>query len=247
MVPAPIENVILRWWTRIRQPFVKVVFFGRKHYCPICRSHARTFFPCGNPPRPNARCPICHSLERHRLDWLFFRQETNLFDTSPKRMLHVGPEPCFESRLKRIDNLDYLTADLHNPRAMVKMDITAIQFPDNSFDVIYCSHILEHVPDDHKAIREFYRVLKPGGWAVLQVPVVEVETTFEDPTITSPQERERVFGQHDHVRRCGPDYINRMAAAGFNTTTFCATDVIDAASLFRLGVQQGRLIFFCTK
>jgi SAM-dependent methyltransferase len=141
----------------------------------------------------------CNSLERHRLVWLYFEKMTDLFDGAPKTMLHVAPEPMIQGLLKERLASGYLTADLFSPAAMVKMDITDIQYGDDTFDVIYCSHVLEHVPDDRRAMREFRRVLKPHGWAVLLVPIV-ISRTFEDPSITDPAERAKLFGQHDHVR-----------------------------------------------
>jgi hypothetical protein len=246
-VPAPILRFVLFAYMSIRLPFVKLKYFGRKHYCPICQSWVRIFLPFGDPPRDNARCPICGSLERHRLNWLFLQKKTNLFDKSLKRMLHIAPEICFISRLKSFKNLDYISADLDNPIAMMKFDITNIPFEDNTFNVIYCCHVLEHVQDDQKAIEEFYRVLKPGGWAVLQVPI-SIDKTFEDPTIISPDERKKYFGHIDHVRRCGPDYLLRMKKVGFETTRFDVVDIIkekDISNLMRIGSDQ--MIFFCRK
>ncbi len=183
--------------------------------------------PFGLAPRPDALCPDCGSVERHRLVWLFFKHKTNLFDRSPKKMLHIAPEKALDENLRKTPALDYLTADLTDPRAMVRMDITDIPYPDNLFDVIYCSHVLEHVPDDRKAIRHLNRVLKPTGWAVFVVPI-KVEKTIEDTSITDPADRRRLFGQHDHVRRYGPDFADRLAEAGFDVTTFSATDIATA-------------------
>jgi 2-polyprenyl-3-methyl-5-hydroxy-6-metoxy-1,4-benzoquinol methylase len=114
--------------------------------------------------------------------WLYMTQKTSLFDGNQKKMLHVAPEPELSQLFQKADYINYLSADLSAPNAMVKMDITDIQYPDNTFDVIYCSHVLEHIPDDRKAMREFYRVLKPGGWAIVQVPVTaESEETGSEP------------------------------------------------------------------
>ena len=159
-------------------------------------------------------------------------------------MLHIAPAEGLSARLKRVPGLEYLTADLNNPHAMIKMDITEIQYPDNFFDTIYCSHVLEHVLDDRKAMGELSRVLKATGWATIIVPPITTEKTFEDPSITDPAERELMFGQHDHVRRYGRDFITRMEEAGFTVTLFNLTDVVEVKSVIRLGLKEEQ-IFFC--
>ena len=158
-----------------------------------CKSHLRSFRPYGVVPRPEARCPICGALERHRLMRLYLTRKTDLFNGHRQRMLHVAPERELSEWLQQTPSIDYLTAYMPIFEAMVKMDISDIQYGDNTFDVIYCSHVLEHVCDDRKAMREFWRVLKIGGWAILQVPIIS-DVTFEDPSVTSPAERERLFG-----------------------------------------------------
>lgn len=224
----------------------KIWFYGRDRYCSFCRSHVRFFASVGVIPRPNAVCPVCGSFERHRLVWLFFKKHTNLFDQTPKSMLHIAPEPQIERKFKKIPNLRYLTADLFNPAAMVKMDITDIQYPDNSFDVIYCSHVLEHVPDDRVAIGELYRVLKSDGWAVLLVPIT-VEKTLEDPSVSDPAERERLFGQKDHFRRYGPDFRHRLEEAGFHVQCTPALDLVDREQIESMGVIACEEVFLCKK
>jgi SAM-dependent methyltransferase len=179
--------------------------------------------------------------------WLFFQRKTNLFDGTAKKFLHVAPESCLEPRLKRLLKDGYLTADLMNPRVMIKMDITDIQYPDESFDVIYCSHVLEHVLDDRKAMSEFYRVLRSDGWAVILVPVT-ADVTFEDPSITTPQGRLEAFGQDDHVRRYGPDYIDRLRDAGFLVEKFDPKDLADEQEIIRMGLtSDSGSIYFCRK
>ena len=126
------------------------------------------------------------------------------------------------------------------------MDISDIQYPDNTFDVVYCSHVLEHVPDDRRALREFWRVLKIGGWAILQVPITS-DVTFEDPTVTSPEERERLFGQHDHVRRYGPDYRNRLVDVGFSVTVDSFVRELDERTVSRYGLMRSEDVYFCRK
>jgi SAM-dependent methyltransferase len=160
---------------------------------------------------------------------------TDLFDGRHKKVLHVAPERCFEGRLKAALGADYLTTDLLDPHVMERMDITEIRYPDESFDVIYCSHVLEHVPDDRKAMREFRRVLKKSGWAVLLVPIT-TESTVEDPSITDPAERLRLFGQDDHVRRYGPDYLDRLREAGFDVRVSAVPDVASREEAIQMGL-----------
>jgi len=164
--------------------------------------------------RQDARCVHCGSLERHRLVWLYLQKRTDFFDGKSKKMLHVAPEPCFVSKLRQCLGRNYLSADLVNPQAMVKMDITNIEYPDQSFDIIYCCHVLQHCRDDRKAMHEFYRILATEGWLLLQEPVT-TEQTIEDPSVIDPQDRLRVFGQHDRVRRYGPDYLERLRETAF--------------------------------
>ena len=196
--------------------FTYVFYHGSNFYCPCCKGHFRKFLPYGRiNPRYNVLCPGCFSLERHRLIWLYLENKTNLF-SDKLRLLHFAPEQCFISQFKSMNNLDYVTADIESPLAMMKMDITDIPFEDNSFDVILCNHLLEHVEDDRKAMREMYRVLRKNGWAIIQPHIdIKSESTLEDPSVTSPEERERLFNQRDHVRVYGLDYTNRLQEAGF--------------------------------
>jgi len=173
--------------------------------------------------------------------------KTDLLDGKPKKMLHVAPEPCLEKKFKELLGDRYLTADLFNPLAMIKMDISDIKYGDRSFDVIYCSHVLEHVPDDKKAMREFLRVLKDNGWAILLVPIF-ARKTIEDPAIVTPEERKRVFGQEDHVRLYGPDYIDRLREAGFTVETTMVNDLVQSDEAVRIGLTSASgEIYFCTK
>jgi SAM-dependent methyltransferase len=224
----------------------RVWFFGWAHYCPVCRSHLRRFFSHGVIARPAAQCPVCQSLERHRLLWLFFTRRTSLFEATPKRLLHVAPERAFARHFERLAYLDYVTTDLFAQNVTVQMDICKLGCLEESFDVILCNHVLEHIPDDRQAMRELYRVLKTGGWAVLLVPIT-VQKTFEDPSITDPAERERLFGQHDHVRRYGPDYVHRLEEAGFAVKRIPATDMVAAARFRYFGIRGSEEIFLCTK
>lgn len=230
-------------WLRITR---KALYYGADRFCSVCKSSVRFFKPYGLIKRAEAQCPVCNTVERHRLTWLFFEQRTNLFDAKPKRMLHVAPEPQLEQQLRRIPNIEYVSTDVRDGKAEMSMDITDLSFADSSFDVILCSHVLEHVLDDRKAMRELSRVLSPSGWAALLVPITAT-TTFEDPSVTDPQERERLFGKTDHVRAYGPDFKERLLESGFSV------EVINAAGLLADHAQAQRMqlkdeeLYFCRK
>ncbi|MFQ3213421.1 MAG: SAM-dependent methyltransferase [Marivirga sp.] len=196
---------------------IGLFYRGDKVYCPINNRGYRKFLPYGRVnPRPNALCPDTLSLERHRLIWLYLKNKTNFF-TAKLKMLHVAPEQCFMEYFEELHGDNYITADIESPLAKVKMDIHDIPFPENTFDVTFCNHVMEHVHDDLRAMRELYRVLKPGGWGIIQVPFFPPipDKTFEDNSITDPKVREKIFGQDDHVRLYGHDYPERLRTAGF--------------------------------
>jgi predicted SAM-dependent methyltransferase len=230
----------------LKSTIKKAMNLGGENFCPVCSSHVRGFKPFGVASRPNAVCPICGSLERHRLIWLYLKRETDLFKNLHKKMLHIAPEKCYSSQLKKLSHLNYLTGDLLQP-AMIKIDITNIQFPDNYFDVIYCSHVLEHVPNDSLAISEFSRVLDPSGWAILQVPI-SGEYTSEDLSVTDPSERTRLYGQPDHVRSYGRDYKERLERGGFSVEVISYLTQFSAQEFQRYGFNKDEDdIFVCRK
>ena len=227
LTPASVQPQIWRRYNRITNR-------GDRYECPLCGAHLRTLWPRGlNHPvltqydiigggyREQASCPVCGSTERERLVWLYISHRTDLIHR-PARLLHVAPEPQLGAVLRRLPHLDYLSADLYEEDVMVKMDITDIDYPDASFDAIICNHVLEHIPEDVRAMRELFRVLAPGGWAILQVPLSEkIQTSVEDPAIVTPEDRARVFGQEDHVRiYAKADYLSRLQAAGFQVIPF---------------------------
>lgn len=229
---------------------------GENVECICCGRSFITFLPYGLVLRANALCPACGSLERHRLHWHYMLFKTSLFESKQKlRLLHVAPEVIFYNKFNANPNLDYVPCAKFGegftdtyPANTINVDITNIDFENNSFDVIYCSHVLEHVPDDIKAMREFYRILKPGGWAMLQVPLDKSRTeTYEDFTITDPKEREKAFGQYDHVRVYGTDYADRLKNSGFDVIQIKYTDNFSDQEIFRNGFQKGEDIFLCRK
>jgi SAM-dependent methyltransferase len=233
--------------SKIKAMIKYLYYWGWQRYCPICQRPARKFGVAGYIARQDASCLHCNSLERHRLVWLYFQQKTDLFNGQSKKMLHVAPEAVFEKLLKARLGSAYLTADLDPTRAMIQMDVTNIQFPAESFDVIYCSHVLEHVPDDRQAMREFFRVLKSDGWAILLVPIT-AEITFEDPSITDPNDRLKFFGQEDHVRCYGFDYPERLSEAGFQVEIISPADFLTENEIKRMGITEAAgEIYYCVK
>lgn len=249
LVPASVKRGLRESVRKVKRLVRKLggylPFYGRLQ-CPICGTWDRHFDSFGLVSRQDAQCPWCGALERHRLVWLFFQRFTDLLTGGGKKLLHFAPEPVLSSRLSKLPGLDYTSADLYDPSAMVKADITNLQFPDETFDVIYCSHVLEHVPMDRQAMRECLRVLKHGGYAVIMVPIT-ADVTFEDPSITDPKERERLFGQWDHVRRYGPDFADRLRDAGFDVTIYTPEDVAKGETV-RFAIPEGEgPIYLCRR
>jgi len=200
------------------QPLLRIYYGGSKFTDPIDGSGYRKFLPYGygKTLRPNALCPGTLSLERHRLLWLYLERETRFLNQGLK-VLHVAPEQVFYRKFKRFQHWDYTTTDLYSPLADVVADICDLPFQDNQYDLILCNHVLEHIPNDLKAMTELYRVLKKGGTLIAQVPLEEERSkTFEDDSITNIDERSRVFGQYDHVRVYGQDYYQRLKSVGFS-------------------------------
>lgn len=210
-IPRPVLIRFSHWGTKILPFFLK----GDNVECPICNHHFDRFLPYGIRPRPNALCPKCLSLERHRLMWLYLNRKTDFF-TKESKVLHVAPEQVFYKLFRGQKNITYITTDLESPLADFKMNIEEMTFENDEFDVIFCNHVLEHVDNDAKALSEIYRVLRKGGFAILQSCIdYNLGKTYEDPTITDPQDREREFWQKDHLRLYGMDYGDRLRKAGF--------------------------------
>jgi SAM-dependent methyltransferase len=222
-------------------------YLGFRLTCPCCNGHFRKFLPFGVKPIPNVLCPRCYSQERHRLLQIYLKSRTNFFKDSLK-VLDIAPTQFFREKCKSLPNLDYLSADISSPLAMLRMDITRISLTDNQFDCVICYHVLEHIPDDQKAMRELFRVLKPGGWAILQSPIdFNQDKTFEDPSIVSPDERERFFGQNDHVRIYGRDYKDRLEKAGFVVKVDDYVQQLGDSAIKKYGLMRDEKIHFCSK
>ena len=218
LIPRPLLQRVAEWIV----PIVGLLYLGKGKQCPLCGCQRRKFLPYGYvTSRENALCPNCLSLERHRLLWLWLLRESDIGRGAMAlpRLLHIAPEVALMRKFKKMYAREaerYVTADLESPLADMHFDVQQIPLEDESFDAIICNHIMEHVEDDRKALKELYRIMRRGGWGVILSPVeLEREKTFEDDTITDRAERTRIFGQYDHRRIYGRDYAERLREAGF--------------------------------
>jgi len=230
------------------RPVIAFFLRGNKYLDPIDGKSYRKFLPYGYEiVRKNVLAPGTLSLERHRLFWLYLKNETNFFSAN-KRVLHFAPEQAFLKKFKKLKNISYTTTDLNSPIADVKADICDLPFENESYDFIICNHVLEHIPDDTKAMQELYRVLAKGGTAILQIPYdSDREVTFEDNTITNKKERARIFGQYDHVRIYGMDYFKKLATIGFEVAAVDYTSNFTEEEIEKYRLPKGELIPVCKK
>lgn len=230
------------------RPFLMLLYKGSNYTDPIDGRSYRKFLPYGYQiQRPNVLAPGTLSLERHRLMWLYLKNDTDFF-TTPKKILHIAPEQAFFKLFKKQKNLDYITADLDSPLADVKADITNLPFDEGEFDVVFCNHVLEHVLDDNKAMQELYRVIKKGGFGIFQVPQdVSRTISYEDTSITNPKDRIKHFGQYDHVRVYGLDYFDKLRTVGFEVTPVDYTNNLSEDLFEKYRLAKGELLPICFK
>ena len=242
--PTRFQPQLLTLYLRALAP----VYAGDRVICPCCGASLRAFPTYRIGGHRDNICPRCGSLRRHRLLILYLRDRTALFD-SPNSVLHVAPEAVIQRILRSEPDVDYTSIDLSSPIAMERMDITRLRFEDSRFDAIICLHVLEHVPDDRTAMAELFRVLKPGGWAILETPLdLDMAETEEDPSVVSPRERERLYGQPDHVRRYGRDLLDRLAEAGFAARLDPYPLELEESTIARYGLLPGRRgLVVCTR
>ncbi len=243
-----IPRVILIKVSYFIKPFLAFVLRGKKYTDPINEKSYRTFLPYGyENPRDNVLAPGTLSLERHRLLWLYLKNETDFFKKQLK-VLHFAPEQAFYNKFRNLDNIRYTTTDLNSPLADIKADICDLPFSDNSFDVILCNHVLEHIPNDDKAMKELYRILKHGGWGIFQIPQdLNRAETFEDNSITDKKERAKIFGQYDHVRIYGRDYFDKLRSFGFKVTEIDYTNTLSKSEVETYRLAPGEVIPFVEK
>ena len=224
-------------------PILRIIFQGKKYTDPIDDSNYSKFLSYGyKTVRKNALCPGTLSLERHRLLWLYLDKETDFLNSNLK-VLHVAPEQVFYKKFKKLKNWEYFTFDLNSPIADIKGDLISTNFKDEYFDLIICNHVLEHIEDDKSALNEIYRILKYNGISILQVPMnVKRKNTFEDSSIKSKNQREKYFGQYDHVREYGLDFKDRVEQAGFEVEIINYSTKISQDLVIKYGLMKDDLI-----
>lgn len=230
-------------------------YSGDKVSCNICGHHYRIFEPFKN--IPNEKCTNCGSMKRHRLLYTYLSEETDLFREKKEkiRLLHFAPEKAFYDIFSKRSDIEYFPSDLspeiyrfHRKTKIHQVDITDISFENETFDVILCNHVLEHILEDHKAMKELYRVMKRTGWGIFQVPIdFNREKTYEDSSKTTPEERYAAFGQIDHVRWYGKDYPQRLKSAGFEVRDIRYTNKFTEEEKFRFGFPEKESIYFCSR
>ena len=267
-IPRPI---LIRLSIVVR-PILAFLLKGSRFTDPIDGKSFRMFLPYGyGNQRNNVLSPSTLSLERHRLLWLYLQNETDFFQSeldsdspvtqnkriklrkdaetsSALKVLHFAPEQEFYKRFKKQTNIEYTTTDLLSPLADVKADICNLPFEDNSYDIIFCNHVLEHIPDDTKAMQELFRVLKPGGMGIFQIPQdLSRVSTFTDDTIVDQKERAKIFGQYDHVRVYGRDYFDKLRSIGFKVIEEDYTHKIAPELVEKYCLAKGEIIPVCFK
>jgi SAM-dependent methyltransferase len=245
-VPALKAALPARYKAAARRAYLRlssVLNAGSHVTCPVCEHTYRQFarFHC-----EHDQCPGCGSLMRQRTLLLFLRDVLRMRE-SESDVIHVGPGASIRAWLEAQPRLRYVSVDLEPDMADIQADVTDLPFGEASFDLALCFHVLEHVPDDRAAIAELYRVLRPGGTALIQVPPSDLEETREDFSVTDPSERERLFGQHDHVRLCGADYAQRLEEPGFRVEVEDYPERLGASERERYGLRVGEPFYVCVK
>ncbi len=226
-----------------------IAYKGKNVHCPVCDKNFRKFLSYGSNTahRENVLCPYDLTLERHRLMWLYLKT-TPFFEAKELSVLHVAPEQCFHKKFKTQNNLNYTTADLISPIADLHFDLHSIPLDDNLYDVIFCNHVMEHVKDDLQCMKELFRVMKPGGWGIFQVPIdYNNHETYEDENIISEKDREIHFWQKDHVRLYGLDYPKKLEKAGFKIDIFDPQKKLKEIDYNKLKLNPKELIFIANK
>lgn len=223
-------KIVLDSWRFSREAHNHV---GTRYECPFCGFHskdlallgidspaARKYETIGMGIRPGM-CWKCRAKDKEKLLFLYLRDTAKIFDGHPLRLLHIAPENIIAQRILPMESIDYICGDFFAkgymyPPYVRNMNVLNLLLPNEDFDIVMCNHVLEHIEDDRKAMRELYRVLRKGGIGILQVPMSKIlEKTLENPNVQTPKEKLEVFGQIDHVRLYGKDYKERLEESGF--------------------------------
>ena len=224
---------------------------NKKCFCPLCKNEFKVFLPAGVVLRKNAECPHCNSLERHRMLALYLEKHTDLIkNIKPIRLLHFAPEPVLSNIFNSLTNIDYYPVDFDPSIKGIRdiIDIQKITYKDDFFDAIICFHVLEHIPDDHAAMKELFRCLKKEGVAYIDVPLDKtLDVTFENPEYNTPELRTQYYGQHDHVRKYGNDFIQKLQIAGFKVNIIYPNNDFQESEIDRYGLSKNNKMFLCTK
>lgn len=230
----------------------KIALTGGNVYCCICEKSYLTFLPAGDELKAHTRCPACYSIDRHRqlftLTYAFLKEQNR-----PINLLHIAPENSLSERFRKFPLVDYYAIDkfekgYHYPSYVQSMDITDLKFGDNMFDLLICSHVLEHVEKDVLALQNFWRVLKPGGIGYLVVPYFsELENTYEDARANNDEMRYLLYGQKDHVRKYGCDFIAKLRNNGWTAEAINFKDLYSETECIKLGFINAETIFKITK
>lgn len=230
--------------------FAPLLYKGDKVECPVCEKKFRKFLSYGSKVvhRDNVLCPYDLTLERHRVMWLYLKNKSDFFTKPNLKVMHIAPEQCFHSLFKKQKNLDYTTGDLLSPIADLHFDLHDIPLEDNQYEVIFCNHVMEHVKDDLQCMKELYRIMKPGGWGIMQVPIdVSRTETYEDWSITTPEEREKHFWQYDHVRLYGLNYPERLKETGFNVEAVDFSKELPTEVFERYRIPKSEILYIVSK
>ncbi|WP_420602632.1 class I SAM-dependent methyltransferase [Flagellimonas sp.] len=246
--------MIKRTFDLFKQQLNSNLYKGDNVYCCVCESGFKKFKTFGWRGKKKPRCYNCGSFQRHRLIWKYLNDKFDILNR-PIKVLHFAPEKKFFEILSKNEVIEYYPCDLYpdsfnypNSHKILKGDITDIPFQSNYFDFILCNHVLEHIPDDKKAMSELFRVMKSGGFGIFQVPIdYSREVTYEDPSITNPKEREKEFGQYDHVRWYGKDYQERLEKVGFEVFKDDFVNTFSLKDQNRYGFDSAELIYHCKK
>ena len=250
-VPRPLRSYL----KTVRNFIYRIYYRGNKVECQICNSKFKKFATYGGGMyvRENALCPNCGSLERHRLLWLYIKSRLNKGSKyEPMHVIHFAPEKFMYKLLSQKENVNYYPCDLFPevyPFGEInKIDITNINLESDRFDVVLCNHVLEHILDDRKAMSELFRIMKNDSWGIVQVPIeLDRDYTYEDDSIVTPAEREKHFGQSDHVRIYGRDYIERLKSVGFEVQELDFVAQYSNSDIQKLGLDENEILFIIRK